>query len=350
MHLRSIRQTDVKGKKVLARVDFNVELDERGDVTERYKLEAARGTVDYLAGHGAAAIVLATHFGRPKGKDREFSVRAIVDDAERALKRRVKFVPDCIGPEVGRALAEAKGGDVLLLENTRFYPQEESNDEAFARELAGPFDLFVNEAFSACHRAHASVAGVAAFLPAFAGFRLMEEVERLQQVQAFPEPPAVAVIGGAKIETKLPLIRVLESTYDYVLVGGRVANEALDRGIEFSDRVVLPEDFGGPERFDIGPLTAARFAEIIARAKTVVWNGPMGKFEEEPYDRGTNVVLQAVVENAAATRVVGGGESLVALERAGAMDRAGFVSTGGGAMLDFLAGEPMPGLDVLKGI
>jgi phosphoglycerate kinase len=350
MHLKSIRHTDVKGKRVLVRVDFNVELNIDGDVTERYKLDVARETVDYLVSHGASKIALATHLGRPayKGEER-FSVRSIVDDAERALGRRVRFAEDCIGEAVERALEEVGPGELLLLENTRFYPEEEANSETFAEQLAKPFDLFVNEAFSACHRAHASVVGVTKFLPAFAGFRLCEEVERLEKVKSDPERPAVAVIGGAKIETKLPLIRAFEKNYDAILVGGRIANEALDEGMAFSQAVHLPEDFNGKERFDIGPRTAAHFADVIGRAKTIVWNGPMGKFEEEPYDRATKVVLQAMLENRQAFSVVGGGESLTALEQAGAMDKVGFVSTGGGAMLEFLADEPMPGVEVLRG-
>ncbi len=349
MQLKDIRQADVKGKKVLVRVDFNVELDLNGDVTEEYKLTVAKQTIDYLAGHGAAKIALVTHFGRPKGKDdKQFSVGFIVDDAERALGRHVSFVDDCIGPKVEDALSGLMSGSVLILENTRFYSEEEGNDAKFAEEMARPFDMFVNEAFSACHRAHASVVGVTQYLPSFAGFRVLEEVEHLEKVGKNPEHPAVAVVGGAKAETKIPLIKALEKTYDAILVGGKVANEILDAGTVFPNTVFLPGDFRGEERFDIGPATTARYVEIIGEAKTIVWNGPMGKFEDETYSQGTNAVVHAILENKEALRVAGGGESLVLLEQAGAMDRIGFVSTGGGAMLEFLSGEPMPGLEALR--
>jgi phosphoglycerate kinase len=349
MQLKSIRQADVKGKSVLVRVDFNVELNLDGDVTEGYKLEIANATIDYLINHGAKAIGLLTHLGRPCSKDdQQFSVLQIKDDVERALQRTVTFISDCIGAEVGLAIQKTEQGGVVLLENSRFYPGDEDNDAEFARQLAEPFDIFVNEAFSASHRAHASVVGVTQILPAYAGFHVLDEVEHLEQVKASPEHPAVAVIGGAKIETKLPLIRAFEKHYDFILVGGKIANEALDEGLEFAPSVVLPEDFDSDQRFDIGPATAARFAEIISQAKTIVWNGPMGKFEEEAYARGTDVVMRAILENKEALSVVGGGESLVALENAHAMHKVSFVSTGGGAMLKFLASEPMPGLEVLQ--
>lgn len=350
MHIKTIRDIDVKGKKVLVRVDFNVELNVDGDVIEKYKLEVAKETIDYLIAHGAEKIALVTHFGRPafKGEER-FSVRSIVDDAERALGTKVHFIGDCIGEAVVVALEQLPSNELLLLENTRYYPEEEANSEEFSRALAKPFDIFVNEAFSACHRAHASVVGVTAFLPSVAGFHLSSEVEHLEKVRTAPEHPAVAIVGGAKIETKLPVIQALEKVYDTVLIGGKIANEAMDEGMTFSDKVVLPTDFANKDRFDIGPETTANFAHIISQAQTIVWNGPMGKFEDEKYARGTEVILRAILENREAMSVVGGGESLVALENVQAFDKISFVSTGGGAMLEFLSGEPMPGLEALRG-
>jgi phosphoglycerate kinase len=231
----------------------------------------------------------------------------------------------------------------LLLENVRFEPGETANDAVFAQSLASPFDAYINEAFGVSHRSHASVVGVTAFLSPFAGFHLTEETERLDAVRFNPERPAIAIIGGAKIETKLPLIRALEASYDCVLVGGKIANEAIDQKIIFSEKVLLPQDFDSPARLDIGKTTASYYAAIIKKAKTIIWNGPMGKFEERPYDFGTKMILDAILESDAYV-IIGGGESLAVLEQAGVMHRIGFVSTGGGAMLEYMAGNDLPGL------
>ncbi len=351
MELRSILEAgDMSGKKVLVRVDFNVELDDIQNVEEHFKIDISKKTVDYLFEQGASKVVLISHFGRPDGKrDEKFSMLPIVDDASRSLGRPVRFAHDCVGPEVLAALETLPEGEVLLLENLRFHTEEETNDEVFSQELAAPFDLFVNEAFSVCHRAHASVVGITRFIPSYAGLRLIEEVSHLERLQLDPARPTVAIIGGAKIETKLPIIRTFEKAYDAVLVGGKIANEAIDQGIVFADNVMLPQDFqGGEGRFDIGPVSSAQFAQVIALAKTIIWNGPMGKFEEKPYDLGTKIVLHAIIENKEASVVIGGGESLAVVERENMIDRVGFVSTGGGAMLEFLGGSAMPGLEVLK--
>lgn len=349
MNVRNIKDAEnLAGKKVLIRVDFNIDLDVYQNVKEHFKLDIAKTTIDYLVAHKVSKIVLMTHFGRPDGKrDEKFSLQPIVDDIERAFGRKVHFAADCIGNRVLEALDVLPEGEILLLENLRFYAEEEANDAAFAQQLAAPFDVFINEAFSVCHRAHASVSGITKHIESYAGFRLIEEVTHLEQAQSHPTHPAVAIIGGAKIETKLPIIRNFEKIYDAVLVGGRIANEALDQNIEFSDKVILPQDFQGEERFDIGPKTTEQFATIIASAGTIVWNGPMGKFEETPYDMGTNRVVQAIMDNTTAHVVIGGGESLVIVEQRDAINTIGFVSTGGGAMLEFLGGEPMPGLEVL---
>jgi phosphoglycerate kinase len=245
------------------------------------------------------------------------------------------------------ALLNLAPGSLLLLENVRFYPEEEANDEAFARNLAKPFDVYVNDAFGVDHRNHASLTTITKFLPSFAGLRVLEEVKHLDKVLEAPEHPALAIIGGAKIETKLPLIRTFEEKYDCILVGGRIANEAIDQKIVFSDKVLLPQDFDSPLRLDIGPSTIAYFIQIIKTAKTIVWNGPMGKFEEKPYDIGTDAILHAILESDAYV-VIGGGESLAVLEQAGVMNKIGFVSSGGGAMLEYLGGKNLPGLEVLK--
>ncbi|QQR77058.1 MAG: phosphoglycerate kinase [Candidatus Moraniibacteriota bacterium] len=347
MTLRSVRDADVAGKKVLVRVDCNVELNENRDVKEKYKVDAARHTVEYLLSKGAK-VALATHLGRPEGKrDDAFSVKYIADDVERILVRKVHFVDDCVGDQVVAMLSTLPEGEILLLENVRFSPGDESNDPEFARALAAPFDVFVNDAFSVCHRDQASVTGVTKFLPSFAGLHLLDEVKHLTDAREHPARPAVAVIGGAKIETKLPIIRMFEENYDRVLVAGKVACEAEDEGISFSDKVLLPEDYA-PDRQDIGRKTLLRFREEILKAKTVVWNGPLGKFENPEYAAGTNMTLESIIESGAFS-IVGGGETIIALEEAGVFQKISFVSTGGGAMLEFLSGETLPGLVALEG-
>lgn len=350
MVLRDIQDApEFKGKKILVRVDFNIELDDIQNVEEHFKLDIAKKTINYLFDQKVSKVVLMSHFGRPDGKrDEKFSLRLVTDDIERSLGRRVHFVSDCIGSVVAEAVDALPEGEILLLENIRFYEEEEANDIEFGRQLAVPFDIFVNEAFSVCHRAHASVVAITQFIDSYAGFRLIEEIAQLEKLQTDPVRPAVAIIGGAKIETKLPIIRTFEKIYDAVLVGGKIANEAIDQHIEFSDNVLLPQDFQGDERFDIGPITSAQFSQVIGMAKTIIWNGPMGKFEEKPYDRGTKIILHAIIENKQASVVIGGGESLAVVEREDAISKVGFISTGGGAMLEFLGGVTMPGLEVLR--
>lgn len=344
-------------KRVLVRVDFNVELKD-GDVRENFKVRACQETVDYLLEKGAK-VALISHLGRPAavktlaGKpdeimNTEFTLEQIRDDTERILGFRIKFVSDCVGEKVAEGLDNLASGEVLLLENVRFYAEEELNNEKFAKLLAENFDIFVNEAFSVCHRDQASVTGVAKILPSCAGFWLQKEIDNLDKIKNQPDHPAVAIIGGAKIETKLPLIKELEKNYDYILVGGKVANEALDEKINFSEKVILPSDFVD-DRLDIGSETLKKFQEIISSAKTIVWNGPMGKFEEEKFATGTFAILDAIIASGAYA-LVGGGESVQVLEEKNLLDKISFVSTGGGAMLEYLAGGPMPGLDVLKSV
>lgn len=347
MQLRSIEGVNFENTHVLVTVCFNVELTNDGKVTERFRFEIVKKTIDFILAFPGAKVALLTHFGRPKGRDMSLSVSQILSEVETALGHKIVFVPDCIGDGVEKGLEKLLPGEILLLENVRFHPEEEGNDPHFAQELARPFTIFVNEAFAVCHRTHASIVGLPKVLPAYAGFRVIEEIEKLDQVLQSPKHPAIALIGGAKIETKLPLIRVFEEKYDRVLVGGRVANEAIDEQISFSEKVVLPMDFESSNRLDIGPVTVARYIHIIKEAKTIVWNGPMGMFEEKPYDIGTKAVLQAILESQALS-VVGGGESLALLEEENVMDKISFVSSGGGAMLEYLSGNILPGLTPLQ--
>jgi phosphoglycerate kinase len=351
MNLRKIQDANLKNKRVLFRADFNVAV-ENGKVKESFKIKAAKKSIDYLLSQNAK-VALISHLGRPEGKvDPEFSLGRIENDIEKILGVELAFIPDCIGDKVKEAMENigkpSLPADVLLLENVRFYPGEENPESGgeFVKALAENFDVFINDAFSVSHRDQASVTGVAKILPSFAGFWMQKEIENLDKVKNNPVRPAVAIIGGAKIETKLPLIKIFEKNYDYVLVGGKVAVEAMDQKMQFSEKVILPVDFA-QDKMDIGPETIKKFKEVIKNAKTVVWNGPVGKFEEKPYDIGTNEILVAVIESGAFS-LMGGGESVEILEEHKAMDKISFVSTGGGAMLEYLSGAPMPGIDALK--
>jgi len=346
--LKKIQNVDLTNKRVLLRADFNVLLDKDKNVQDTYKIQAVRETVDYVLSHGGATLALMSHMGRPSGVvDKELSLAHIRDDISKILERPVNVACNSIGVCVQGALEGAKQGEILLLENLRFHEQEKANDRHFAQQLAAPFDSYINDAFSVCHRAHASVEAITEHIPHYAGLWLQKEVETLTKVRDTVEAPAVAIIGGAKIDTKIPLITALGKNYGTILVGGRTSVEAVDADMEFDDKVILPIDFTGSERYDIGPETIVKFIEKITTAKTVVWNGPLGKFEEKPYDTSTVKIAQAIAENKDCFSVVGGGESVQALEAAGLTEKISFISTGGGAMLAFLAGEEMPGLRVL---
>lgn len=347
MQLRTVREADVAGKNVLVRVDFNESVDAHGDVKSSYKITAARETIDWLVDNGAAHVALLTHFGRPSdAHDLRYSVEQLQDDVARVLAREITFVPACIGAPVADALRDAPTGAVLLLENVRYHAEEENNDAAFAAALCAPFEVYVNEAFAVCHRKHASVHAVTQCTASYAGLWLAKEVEYLTRVKSAPDHPAVAVIGGAKIETKLPLITSFAKNYDTVLVGGRTAVEAQEQKMVFPDNVVLPEDFAY-KFYDIGPRAVAHFAEVIAQAKMIVWNGPMGKMEEAQYRVATCTLLRAIADNRDAFSLIGGGETVQVAEECGVLEQMSFASTGGGAMLAFLGDEEMPGLAVL---
>lgn len=347
--LRSVKDLharDLQGKNVLLRADFNVKIKD-GDVRERFKVQAIRETLEYLLSFAGTKVALISHLGRPDGRQEDLSLGQIVDDIEREISIRPEFIEKCVGPLVEEVMhGNDSGSRVFLLENVRFHTAEVENLESFARDMAKPFDLFINDAFSVCHRDQASVTGVAKILPSYAGVRLLKEVEVLTRSKVSPEHPAVAIIGGAKIATKLPTIDLFESIYDSVLIGGVVANEALDRKLGFSDRVVLPIDFRG-DRYDIGPETTRMFIDRLRGAKTVLWNGPLGWFEKEEFSCGTYDVVRAIVESGAFS-ITGGGESIEVLEELDVLKDFSFVSTGGGAMLAFLSGNEMPGLEVLE--
>ena len=350
MNLKKIQDADVNNKKVILRVGFDV-LIEGGHIQEEFKITTVKKTLDYLIDKGAK-VALMTWLGRPGGKkDLKFSLDRIRDDVERILGYNIKFIPDCVGKGVIAVMNNLKDKEVALLENVRFYKEEgdemgKGYDNDFAKKLAEGFDIFINDAFSQSHRNQASIAGIPKFIPSYAGFLMQKEIEEMKKIKNHPKHPAVAVIGGAKIETKLPIIRNFERVYDYILVGGKIANEAIEQKLIFSDRVILPSDFA-EGNFDIGPQTAEKFSQIIKTAKAIVWNGPAGKFEQKPYDFGTEKILEAILSSGAYV-VAGGGETIQFLEQKNLLDKISFVSTGGGAMLEFLGGKTLPGLEALS--
>lgn len=345
MNIKKIQDGVFEGKKVLVRADFNVGIME-GKIQERFKLEACKETVEFLASKEGVKIALTSHLGRPDGQEKpEFSLTQLQGELEKILHKKIVFVANCIGEQVSQALEKLGDGEILLLENVRFHADEETNGERFSQQLAENFDVYVNDAFSVCHRNQASVTGITKYLPSYGGFWLQKELENLDKVMNDPQLPATAIIGGAKIETKLDLIKIFEAKYSHVLVGGKIANEALDQALKFSAKVILPIDFA-QDRLDLGEKTVQQFKEIIAQSKVIVWNGPLGKFEQPPFDKATREILTAVIESKAFT-LIGGGESVQVLEEHHLMSKVSFVSTGGGAMLEYLRGNEMPGIAVL---
>jgi 3-phosphoglycerate kinase len=342
MEIQKLQGIDCTDKKILMRVDCNIAQGQLENETENFRLTLIKESVDHILSFSGARVSLLSHFGRPEGRpDQQYSLAGLRVSLEAILGEPIEFVSDCL------TLPTFKNSRVALLENVRFYKEEEENDAVFAQRLAGGYDLYVNEAFSVSHRAHASVEAITRCLPSVAGIHLTREIETLEKALEAPERPAVAVLGGAKIETKLRLIHVFEAKYDTILLGGKIANEAIMRGMIFTPRVLFPTDFRDEKKLDIGDETAGRYQQIIKDAKTVIWNGPLGKFEEPPFDQGTNKIVQAIAETKAYT-IAGGGESLAVIQKAGIFHKIDLVSSGGGAMLSFLAGENLPGLECLR--
>ena len=385
---KTIEDVDVTGKRVLVRADFNVPLED-GQIADDARIRACLPTVEALLRRGAR-VVLCSHLGRPKGEVREeLRLTPVARRLSELLKRDVPLLEDCVGERVREAVGRMADGEAVLLENTRFHPGEKENDPGFASELASLAELFVNDAFGAAHRAHASTAGVAGHLPAVAGLLMQEELRRLSQVRDAAEPPFAAVMGGAKISDKIGVVKNLLDRLDLLLVGGGMANtllrvggvetgrslveeEQLETAARIADRagsrLVLPVDVvvaedprtgkgrqtvkvgSVPEDgmiLDVGPDTLERFRRRLDGARTVVWNGPLGAFEHPPFDRGT-VALARILADMNAETIIGGGDTGAAVARAGVTDRVSHVSTGGGAFLSFIQGEKLPGLEALQ--
>ncbi len=391
---RTLDHVDVKGKRVLVRVDLNVPV-ENGVVSDATRIERAAHAITEIADKGGKVILL-SHFGRPKGRDPKQSLKPVAAEVAHVLKRPVKFVDDCIGEAAERAVAAMKPGDILCLENTRFHPGEEKNDPAFVAQLAKLGDIWVNDAFSAAHRAHASTEGLGHLLPAYAGRSLQAELEALGKALDHPARPVAAIVGGAKISSKLDLLGNLLQKVEVLIIGGAMANtfllalnkpvgkslverdlvdtarKIMDEAKAAKREIVLPVDAIVAKKFeanapsravdldavgdddmilDIGPKSVERVVSVLARVKTLVWNGPFGAFEMEPFDNGTIEVAEAAAELTEAGKLVsvaGGGDTVAALNVAGVVDRFTYVSAAGGAFLEWMEGKALPGVEVLR--
>ena len=385
---KTIADVDVYKKRVLVRVDFNVPL--KGDeVVDDTRIRAALPTINYLLEHDAA-VLLCSHLGRPKGKpDAELTLRPVAEHLAELLDEPVTFANDCIGPVAEEAARELEFGEVLVLENTRFHPGEKGNDPEMARQLASLADLYVMDAFGSAHRAHASTEGISNYLPAVAGFLMEKEIQYLGQVISDPQKPFIAILGGAKVSDKIGVISNLLAKADFILIGGGMANtffkaqgypvgaslvedEALETARELlqvaGSRLRLPVDVVIANRFDndaeskvmamapvpegwrildIGPETVAAYDKVLHDARTIVWNGPMGVFEFPKFALGTFGVAEAVAESEAAS-IVGGGDSVAAINQTGLQDRITHISTGGGASLEMMEGKVLPGIAALE--
>jgi phosphoglycerate kinase len=391
---RTLDRADLDGKRVLVRVDLNVPM-ENGRVTDATRIERVAPTIVEIADKGGKVILL-SHLGRPKGPDPAQSLRPVAAAVAEVIKRPVAFAPDCIGPPAEAAVAALRPGDVLCLENTRFHRGEEKNEPAFVAALARLGDIWVNDAFSAAHRAHASTEGLGHQLPAYAGRAMQAELDALTRALEAPQRPLAAIVGGAKISTKLDLLGNLIAKVDALIIGGGMANtflaaegkpvgkslaehdlvatarDIMAKGAERHREIVLPVDAVVAREFaahapsrvvsvnavdgddmilDIGPRSIEHVVSVLARTKTLVWNGPFGAFELEPFDTGTIEAAEAAAELTQAGKLVsvaGGGDTVAALNKAGVTDRFTYVSTAGGAFLEWLEGKALPGVDVLR--
>ena len=392
MQKKTVKDYELQGKKVLLRVDFNVPVDDAGQITNDTRIRAALPTIEYIVKQGGS-VILTSHFGRPKGKVQDkFRLAAVATRVEECLGHSIFYSKEFVGEESRKLATSLKPGQVLLLENSRFHPGEEANDPNLAKELASYADLYINDAFGAAHRAHATTAGVADYLPSGAGFLMEKEMEYLGKALEQPERPFVAVIGGAKVSDKIEVLMNLLKKVNALIIGGGMANTfLLAQGISMGSslvetdktelareimaeakkvkvqlllpvdlvvadaiaesavaKVVLPGELEDKEMaLDIGPETIEKYAKVLREAKTVVWNGPMGVFEIPAFAKGTYGVAQAIADSHAIS-VIGGGDSVAAVEKAGLTKRMSHISTGGGASLEFLEGKILPGIDCLS--
>jgi len=394
MHKKTIRDIDVKGKKVFVRADFNVPMDEHQNITNDTRIRATIPTIRHLL-DGGAAVILACHVGRPtEAREPKFSTKPIVARLSELLGHEVKWAPDCVGPEAEKAAAALKPGEVLLLENLRYHKEEKKNDPAFAKQLAALADIAVDDAFGVAHRAHASNVGITSYLETVAGFLMEKEINYIGKTLEAPKRPFVAIIGGAKVSDKIGVIENMIDKVDTIIIGGGMAHtfdaskgypigdslcerdkidlakELLEKAEKKGVKVVLPVDVVIADKFaadantktvnvdkipdgwqalDSGDKTSEEYVKALQGAKTVIWNGPMGVFEFDAFAKGTEAVAHAVAEatKGGAVSIVGGGDSIAALKKTGLSDQISHISTGGGATLELLEGKVLPGIDAL---
>ncbi|OIO46306.1 MAG: hypothetical protein AUJ31_02110 [Parcubacteria group bacterium CG1_02_39_15] len=344
--MKTLNDFNFKNKRVLVRCDFNVPLSEKGDILDDFRIKKTIPTIEYLLKKGAK-VILMSHLGRPEGKVIEsLRLTPVQNKLMEYLDVSIAKAPNCIGPEIEKWTEEMQPGGILLLENVQFNPGEKENNQDFARTLASYADIFIMEAFGQAHRNYASIVSAPKYLPSGAGFLLEKEIQVLTRLREHPEKPLIAIVGGAKVETKVKLIDKISELGERVLIGGLIQKEIEEKKIKLKNpqKIITPID--DVETFDIGPKTINLFKEKIKLAKTIFWNGPLGKTEEKEFSKGTEAVARAIVESGSFS-VVGGGETVEFINKIGLVDKFSHVSTGGGAMLDFIADGKLVGLEAL---
>ncbi|MBL7071255.1 MAG: phosphoglycerate kinase [Candidatus Omnitrophica bacterium] len=391
MNKKTITDIDIKGKRVIVRVDFNVPLDEKLNITDDSRIRGALSTIQYLIKNGAK-VILMSHLGRPEGKVKdEMRLTPVAKRLGELLGKEVKKADDCVGDDIAKAVSAMEPSDVLLLENLRFHKEETMNDPGFARQLASYAEIFVNDAFGTCHRAHASTEGITKYLPSVAGFLVSKEIEYFEKATRNPDKPYVAILGGAKVSDKIEVITSLMEKVDAILIGGAMAytflksegidignsklepdkiglaKEILSKARSKNVRILLPNDHvisdkidagasteivehnipEGKIGLDIGPKTVKKFEEILKDAKTIIWNGPVGFFELKPFSKGTEELARFLADSNATT-IIGGGDTAAAIYELNLNTRMSHISTGGGASLEYLEGKILPGIAALN--
>ena len=391
MNKKTVRDIDIKNRRVIVRVDFNVPLDDKLNITDDSRIKGALPTIEYLIENGAK-VVLMSHLGRPKGKVKdELRLTPVSRRLSELLGKKVKKLNDCVGEEASKAAESMKAGDVILLENLRFHAEETDNDAGFAKQLASLAEVFVNDAFGTCHRAHASTEGITKYLPSVAGFLVAKEIEYFEKATKNPDKPYIAILGGAKVSDKIDVITNLSKKVDAILIGGAMAYTFLkSKGVNIGNskleedkvalakeilsnaeskdiRILLPTDHviadkidasaltetvddeipQGKIGLDIGPKTVKAFEDVLGNAKTVFWNGPVGFFEIRPFRNGTEEIAK-FLSRSDATTIIGGGDTAAAVNELGLADKMSHISTGGGASLEYLEGKELPGIAALN--
>jgi len=347
--MKSLKDFDLKNKRVLVRCDFNVPLSLTGEILDDFRIRESLSTINYLK-KKKAKIILLSHFGRPQEDEsnfKKYSLKPIALRLAKLLKARILFLPDCIGEKVKEEIDKMKPGKIILLENLRFHKEEEENDSGFAKKLASLGDFYINDAFSVCHRSHASIEAITQYITSGAGFLLEEEFRILTGLLKKPKKPLVAIIGGKKIETKIKLIDRITKVANWVLIGGLLEREIKEKEIDFEEPKKILIAVDSQDSFDIGPKTIELFKKKIKIAKTIFLSGSLGKTEDEKYQKGSQEIIEAIIKSRAFS-VAGGGSTVEFIDKLGKHSKFDYISTGGGAMLALLSGEELPGIKALE--